>query len=152
MKHFHHISMRVFCKEEKDEIKIIQAARSLYPYNLEEQKLKLDCTIAEGFDHKKIKIYTLALDKDRHINAFFDSFRSKLTKEQKYLLVSEIESRLDSSLAFYIRLNKERLIEGDYEITDTGNCFHLTFLVAAYPHKREIAVNMLKNLFLENQD
>jgi RNA binding exosome subunit len=148
MKHFHRISMRVFCKEEDDEKRIVEVTRSLYPFNLEEQKLKLSCTTAEGFDHRKIKIFTVELDKDRHTNAFFDHFRSKLTGEQISLLISQLESRLDLGLNFYIRLGKGKLLDGEYEITDSGNCFHFTFLIAAYPHKRDIAIDILKNLLL----
>ena len=86
----------------------------------------------------------MSLNKERHTSKFSQLFLSKFTEEQKELLVKQMESRLDDKLRFFIRLDKPKLLEGEDWITDKGNCFHFTFAIAAYPHKREVAKRIIK--------
>ena len=36
-----------------------------------------------------------------------------------------------------------------YELTDAGNCLHIKIAIAAYPNKREVAVEILKQIITQ---
>ena len=69
-----------------------------------------------------------------------------LSLEQKMILIEQLQSRLDNHLHFYIRLDKDRILCNEYLLTDYGNCFHIKISIAAYPHKREIAEEIVKKI------
>lgn len=150
MKYVHDIKISVFSKPEDDQGQIKQTLTSLIPFDLETEKIKLNLKSATGFNERKITIIDLILSKDKHINDFLKSFFSKLNQDQKDLLKRQLESRLDDNLNFFIRLDMDKLIHGgQYLITDSGNCFHLRFSVAAFPKKRDQAIVILKKIIDE---
>lgn len=147
MKLAHQIKLSVFIHEEEDREKIFQKLISLVPFNLKEEKIKLNEDTAIGFNNKKIKTYEIVLEKDRHINGFLEKLKESLNQEQKELLLKQAESRLDDELHFFIRLDKEKLLNDEFWITDSGNCFHVRISIAAFPAKREKALEVLNELF-----
>ena len=147
MKYAHNIKVNVFCKQEDKEEDILKNLLALFPFNLEEQKIKVNRSNAEGFQQKTIVIYEVVLEKDRHINEFIKDILSKLNHEQKQLLIRQLDSRIDNDLNFFLRLDKDKLIkEGKYFITEYGNCYHIKLSVAAFPSKKEMALEVVKNM------
>lgn len=145
MKYANKIQLKVFSNENEDSAKIQEGLLKLVPFNLEEEKLQLKKSIAEGFGQKKIAIYEITLVKEKHTNKFLEALIAKLNSEQKELLSRQIYSRLDKELNFFIRLDKDALInENRYFITDRGNCFHIKISVAAFPATYERAVEVVK--------
>lgn len=143
MKIMHFIEMRVFSKEEDNEEHIKEKIKKLFPF----EKLKIEESIVIGFEDKKIKILKVNITKNAEMNSVVKSLISKFSAEQKKLICSQIESRLDSSLNFYLRLDKEKLLKNEYEIVDHGNCFHFRFSIATYPHSRDRAIEIIKDVF-----
>jgi RNA binding exosome subunit len=146
MKLMHYIEMRVFSKEGDNEEQIVSKIKELFPFDFKKDKIRFSQRTAYGFDDKKIKILTVTLDRDRHNNKFIQDFFSRLSDEQKGLLLKQIESRMDEKLHFYIRLEKDKLMNGEYWLTDSGNCFHFTFAIAAYPHRKEVAKDIIAKI------
>ena len=140
--------MRVFCKEEDNKEQIIGRIKELFPFDFGKEKIKLKEKTAYGFEDKKIKILSVSVSKERHIEKVIKNLVSRLSTEQKELLLKQLDSRLDENLHFYLRMEKERLLEGEYWITDTGNCFHFKIVIAAYPHKRKVAERILKDILM----
>ena len=57
-------------------------------------------------------------------------------------------SQLQKDLNFFVRFDKDQWVKnGKLELTDAGNCFHLKIGIAAFPKKREIALNAIRELF-----
>lgn len=146
MKYAHYIEMRVFSKEEDNEDLINEKIHELFPFDFEKEKIKTESKTSFGFEDKKIKILSVEIKRQRLTTDFLINLMSKLSDEQKELLLEQLESRLDNSLHFYLRLDKEKLLNNEYFITESGNCFHFTIAIAAYPHKRDVAVAMVKNI------
>ncbi|HLD18507.1 MAG TPA: RNA-binding domain-containing protein [Candidatus Nanoarchaeia archaeon] len=145
------IKLSFFCKPEEDKEALLKAFKKLIPFDLEIEKIQLKKTNAEGFNERKIEIYEVMFQKDRHINAFLDYLLAKLTKEQKQQLLDQLESRLHDNLHFYLRLDKDAMVNlGQLWLTDSGNCFHIEIVVAAFPAKREAAKKILENLLIES--
>jgi RNA-binding protein len=147
MKQAHYVEMRVFCKEGEDEQAIISKIKEIYPFDFEKEKINFKWQNADVFDNKKLKIFYVTADKDRHVKKFLAGFLDKISREDKNILLEQLESRLDSSLHFFLRLDKDRMmLNNEYILTESGNCFHFRIAVAAYPHKREIAVKIVEEM------
>jgi RNA binding exosome subunit len=142
MKYAHFVEMRVFSKEEDDENAIRNKIAELFPF----EKLEIESKTTFGFEEKKIIILTVHIKKNNHINKFISSLLERLGEEQKKTLLSQMDSRLDNNLHFFIRLDKGALLEDKYTLTDSGNCFHFRISIAAYPHDREIAKKIIMDM------
>ncbi|MBW2986317.1 hypothetical protein KY333_03015 [Candidatus Woesearchaeota archaeon] len=136
----------VFVKEGEDDEKIKSTLLSLIPLDLEKEKIDVQQKTIIGFEGKQIRTYKIELEKTRHTTAFINDFLTKLSKEQKQMLLEQVESRLDAHMHFFIRLDKDKLLNGKYEITDSGHCFHIKLHIAAFPSKRPIALNAIEKL------
>jgi RNA binding exosome subunit len=141
MKYAHFIEMRVFSREEDDEGRIRERIKQIFPH----EKLRIDSSTVEGFENKKIRVLKVVITKNAEINQFLALLKSIFNEEQKQLLSDQLESRLDDSLHFYIRLEKDRLMDEQFEITEGGNCFHFKISMATYPHSREKAIELVKS-------
>lgn len=146
MKLAHNVRMTVFIKPEENEQLLKEKLISLVPFSLEEEKLILKRTTAQGFGQKQIIIYELMLEKEKHTNAFLKFLTSKLDEPQKKMLVRQ-DNRMDDKFDFFIRLDKESLLNNQINITDCGECFHIRIAIAAFPRKREVALEVVKRIF-----
>ena len=146
MKYAHHIEMRVFCKEGEDEKGIVDKIHELFPMDFEKEKIEFTRKSAESFDGNRITIFTVFVKKERQTTIVLKNLFSHLDNSQIDLLKQQLESRLDDKLHFYIRLEKKELLLGNYQITDSGDCFHINISIAAYPHKRTVARKTVEKL------
>lgn len=153
MKYCNTITVNVFVKPEdltedpeiKEKSKSI--IQSLLPLDWEKNNIGLSEIKAEGFEGRQIIIYELKIQKEKMTNAFLKNLLSKLSTDQKDFLKYEKESRLDENDNFFIRLDRKKLLQGIYEFTTSGDCFHIKMNIAAFPKKREVALNVIDEIF-----
>ena len=150
MKCAHLIKLSVFSYEQENKDSILEAFLKFFPFNLKDSGVQLNKTVAEGFNEAKIEIFETNLAKNSLINQFLANLLKNLDKNQKNLIIGQAESRLDKNLDFFLRFDKDPWInEKKLLLTDSGRCFHLKISVAAFPKKRELALNAIKNLFFD---
>ena len=147
MKLVHQACINVFIKEGENAEKIEETLTKLVPLNLEKEKITINKQSAAGLEDKKIMIEEIILTKQKHTTEFLKNLLNNLTSEQKELLLSQAESRLDEHLHFFIRLDKDKLLNNEFEITDSGNCFHIKLSIAAFPAKREVGLEIINTIF-----
>ncbi len=148
MRWAHRVILTAFAKPEEDIEATRQGIIALVPFKLEEAKIQLDVKNAEGFSDRTIKIYTITLAKESHTNDFLQFLLDKLSEEQKRLLISQAESRLDANNDFFIRIDKDQwLKEREIWLTDSGYCFHIKLSLAAFPKNRMNALKLIEKLF-----
>jgi len=147
MKLLHFVEMRVFCKEYDIFDDIVKGIHFLFPFDFVKEKIILGEKTVEGFDQKKIKIFTVKISKQSQTTAFIKHLSKNLDDKQRKTIIEQLDSRLDEGLHFYIRLEKDELISGKYYLTDTGNCYHIKLSIAAYPHRKEAARDIIKSIF-----
>lgn len=148
MKIAHSVKVSVFAKPEEDKEKIKKSLLELFPFDLEDEKIALTETSAESFDERKMIIYTALLEKDRHINHFLKRLISILADDTKQLIIDQAGSRTDPDCNFFLRFRKEPWIEEKkLNLTDKGDCFHIKINLAAFPNKKEKALDIIANLF-----
>ena len=132
MKLLNTVHLSVFVKDGEDIDAIKNTFLKLLPFDLDKEKLVLDIINAEGFE-KTIRIIQIALSKEKHTNAFLKEFTAKLSDEQKETLRKQFYTRCDAEFNFFIRLEKQALLKGRYELTDSGSCYHIRMNLACYP-------------------
>ena len=150
MKIAHQIKVKVFSyeKNNEDEKLVLDKFLQLFPFNLKDEKIELKNTNALGLNENKITIFEVALTKEKHTNLFLNNLIKNLDEEQKKLILSQLESRLDNNLDFFLRFDKNEYLKNNkLKLTDSGNCFHIEISVAAFPKKREIASGIVKQIF-----
>jgi RNA-binding protein len=145
MKFAHSIMVTVFAQEDYEATR--KTLLTLFPFNLEEEKIPINVQNSVGFEEKIIRVLTVKILKERHTDAFLKNLLAHLTTETKQLILRQAESRLDEELDFFLRFDKDRLMAGEYWVTEGGNCYHLKMAVAAFPHKREVALEVVRTLF-----
>jgi hypothetical protein len=144
MKFAHFVGITVFGnKDEEDLEKIERTMAGLCPFDIEEHLIRKK---AIGFNEKEIMTYEIDLNKSGLVNKFIKNLMTKLDEDQKEMLKRQMERRLDERMHFYLRLEKEKLLEGKYYITDSGNCFHIKITIAAFPKKREIGLRIVSQM------
>jgi RNA binding exosome subunit len=149
MKLVNNINFRVFCNPEEDKDKIKNIFLELIGYNtlqLSEEKINYSEKNAVGFSKKIIKIIEVRFEKERHCNKFLKRINEKLSEEDKALLIEQV-NRIDDNMNFFIRLDKDSLLEGNYVLTDLGNCFHISMNIEAHPRRKDVAHRVVKQIF-----
>ena len=148
MKYAHLIKLSVFSHENEDSQPILDALLEFFPFNLEDNKVQIKKTSAEGFNERKIEILEVTLAKTNLINQFLKNLLKSLDKGQKNMVLQQAGSRLDKNLDFFLRFDKDAWLNGKkLAITDSGECFHLKISIAAFPKKGELALNVINDLF-----
>ena len=152
MKYAHSIKLNVFSHENENSDIILNSFLKFFPFRLEENKIILNKTNAKGLNESTIGIFEAVLTKANLISKFLEFILNNLSQEQKQNILKHAESRLDEDLDFFIRFDKDEWISNNkLELTDSGKCFHLKISIAAFPKKREVALNTVKELFSSNR-
>ena len=144
----HNVEIRVFCKPEDSLDKVRKSLLSFIPFDLSKEKVKLNEKSTSGFGERKIVILEIKLNKQRYVIQSLRNLNKMLNNDQKDLIKSQVESRLDDEGYFYLRFDKHMLIdEGKLWLTDKGDCYHIRLSIAAFPKTRENVLNTIKSLF-----
>jgi len=150
MRWIHRAIITALAKPEENAEEIKQGIIALVPFNLEEAKIKLEVQNAESSKDRIIKIFTIILTKESHTNDFLQFLLDTLTEEQKKLLIAQAESRLDKELDFFIRIEKDKWVkERKIMLTDEGYCFHIKLSLAAFPKKRQTALEVINKILAQ---
>ena len=148
MKYAHLIKTTVFSYEGENNESILEAFLRFFHFNLEDSKVILKKGSASGVNDKKIEILEIILTKNNLINQFLKNLTSNLDEIQRDQILMQAESRLDKNFDFFLRFDKDLWInEKKLVLTDSGKCFHIKISIAAFPKKREIALNVVKEIF-----
>jgi RNA binding exosome subunit len=150
MKLAHQIKAKVFSYEKfnEDDKLVLDKFLRLFPFSLKDEKIELEKINASGLNENRITIFEATLEKEKHTSRFLENLAGILDQEQKSLILSQLESRLDDNLDFYLRFDKKEYIKNNkLVLTDSGNCFHIKISVAAFPKKREIGLEIVKKVF-----
>ncbi len=138
---FHWVRVQTFCyATEKRELLEETMTELLGTDEFEEE-------ISEGEHGNVMTILEARLTKQREFNALF----RKLGPEICGWIVDDIENRIDDDCVFYIRLDKQKAVQGQYEVAHHGDVVAITGKVQAHPAKKDVAVRTLKE-FLTGLD
>ena len=145
-KQIHSIKINVFEKNQ-DEIETInQVYQYLLPLDFKKEKINILHEQLEGFNQKIIYSITLETIKKRHNMMLVEAIFGNLEKNEIKKIYDQIESRLSDEGDFYMRLDKQSLLDKSFIITEDGDCFHIKIKIAGYPAKRKIFITTIKEI------
>ena len=81
----------------------------------------------------------------------FKELFSKLGDDILNFIIEDIENRVDDDDIFYLRLDKQKAVQGIYEVAHHGDVISLFGKVQAHPAKKEVAVKVLKEFIQDLQ-
>ena len=81
MKYAHNIEVRVFSKENEDKNKIKKSLLSLFPFDLEKEKIQLRTENATTHEKRLIKIFSVFIKKNKHTTLFLENLFENLNKD-----------------------------------------------------------------------
>jgi RNA-binding protein len=140
----HNIRYRLFVYEDEDEEELIQALKNLLP------TAKPGRDIAEGMFEDEIIILSGIIDKKRETKEFLKKILD-LDKEVLDKLSDDFERKVDKNGNLFLRFSKDAACENTVEVCDTGDSIHLKVKIAAYPAKKEVAIDLLNEFLKDSQ-
>jgi RNA binding exosome subunit len=142
----HDMQCRVFVRPDEDLGAIKAALLEFFPFSLEQEKVKLVVERVQGFDDP-VDIFRVHLDKIRLLRLFLGRFVGLLSQQDRQFIIAQKESRLDEDGFFYVRIDKKSWLNGKAVLTDSGDCFHFSFEIAAFPKNREVMLGSVAKIF-----
>ena len=100
-----------------------------------------NCT---GTFSQKILDVLIVLKIQKSIKYVITKFAENLSKEDKILLKSSINNRLDEKLKFYFRLDKQSLALGNVKLANTNDVIQITIAIQNKSHSHITSDNIEK--------
>jgi RNA binding exosome subunit len=138
----HNIRYRLFIYEDEDETELIEALKFILP------SAKFERELAEGMLEEKIIILSGKIDKKKETKEFLNNLLS-LNKVSLEKLAEDLDKKTDKNGNLFLRFSKASACDKNLEISDNGDSIHLKIKIAAYPAKKEIAINLVNEALNE---
>ena len=81
------------------------------------------------------------LTKQREFNSLF----KKLGPEICQWILDDIDNRIDEDCVFYMRLDKQKAVQGIYEVAHHGDVVAITGKVQSHPARKDVAVRVMSD-------
>ena len=136
----HNIKFRVFVYENEDVDELSQAILNILP------EAEIEAEEAEGLTEDKIIILSGTVSKKRYTKEFFNLLLESVDLDK---LNDDLERKMDEKGNWFLRFDKEEAIDEKMTIKDSGDSIHLKIKIAAYPAKKEIAVDKVREAIFD---
>jgi len=131
---FHWIRVQTFCYATERQDLIEDTLKELLG------EIEFEEEISESEHGNTMMILETRVTKQREFTELF----SKLSDEVLDFILENIDNRVDEDDMFYIRLDKQKAVQGIYEIAHHGDVISIFGKVQAHPAKKEVAVRVLR--------
>ncbi len=138
---FHWVKIKAICHATENEDLIMETIKQLTGADGK----RISVNIADGTFNAPLSVIDVELT---HVKECETLFRN-LGKEILESIIPEIEERTDDDDMFFLRLNKQKAVQGKYEIAHGSDVISITAKIAAHPAKKEVAVKIM-NEFLQS--
>lgn len=138
----HNISYRVFVYGTENEEKVREAVKTLFP-NSNPQIEQI-----EGYFKNPVLILHDKIEKKRDTKDFIKTLES-LDSSTKKRVLNELDRKMDDKGNLFLRFDKQRAYLGNLKIIEHGDAIHVKIKIAAYPAKKEKAMELAKEIFGE---
>ena len=137
----HNIKFRAFVYEDESVEEISQAILNILP------EAEIESEEAEGMLEDKIIILSGVVSKKRYTKAFFNTLL-EFTDLDK--LNSDLERKMDEKGNWFLRFDKSDALDEKWTILDSGDSVHMKIKIAAYPARKDIAVEKVRDAILNH--
>ena len=135
----HNIKFRAFVYEDESVDEISQAILNLLP------EAEIESEEAEGLREDKIIILSGMVSKKRYTKTFFNKLLESVDLEK---LNNDLEQKIDEKGNWFLRFDKADALDEKLTILDKGDSIHLRVKIAAFPAKKQIAVDKVREAIL----
>ncbi|WP_407453777.1 RNA-binding protein [Methanobrevibacter sp.] len=137
----HNIKFRAFVYENESVDDISQAILNLLP------EAEIEAEEAEGLLEDKIIILSGVVSKKRYTKTFFNKLMESVDLEK---LNNDLERKMDEKGNWFLRFDKSDALDEKLTILDKGDAIHLKIKIAAFPAKKQIAVDKVREAILSD--
>lgn len=130
---FHWVRVQTFCYATERQDLIEDTLRELLG------EIEFEEEIAESEHGNTMMILEARITRQRDFAGLF----SKLGEEVLDSLLSDMDGRVDEDDMFYLRLDKQKAVQGIYEIAHHGDVISIFGKVQAHPARKEAAVKVM---------
>ncbi len=135
MQAFHWIRVQVFCyATERQELLEETMAGLLGTSEFTED-------VSEGEHGETMLILEARLTKQKEFKALF----SNLGEGIRSWISEDMENRVDDDCMFYMRIDKQKAVQGVYEVAHHGDVISITGKIQAHPARKEVACEALSS-------
>lgn len=131
----HNIKFRAFVYKNESVDEISQAILNLLP------EAEIEAEEAEGLLEDKILILTGVVSKKRYTKDFFNKLLQSTDLEK---LNNDLEQKMDEKGDWFLRFDKNDALDEKLTVLDKGDSIHLKVKIAAFPAKKQIAVDKVR--------
>lgn len=129
---FHWIRVKAICYATEDEDLICDTISELTGT----EELEID--ISEGLHNNPLTVVDVNINKNKGYATLFRNLGDNILNQ----LLEDADARIDDDCVFYVRLDKQKAVCGEYEISHGGDVISITAKVMAHPAKKEVAVRV----------
>ncbi|MHA1396701.1 MAG: RNA-binding domain-containing protein [Candidatus Heimdallarchaeaceae archaeon] len=105
---------------------------------IDDEKIIESCEQIEGGYGNPIEFLQLAFTKKNDIESILKKLKSNITDDNKKLLFQEFDNRFDKQkTTYFLRLNKEKLLNNQFIPTVSSNSIKLSFKMRAFSKKTD---------------
>ena len=131
----HNIKFRAFVYENESIDEITQSILNILP------EAEIEAEEAEGLLEDKIIILSGVVSKKRYTKTFFKTLMDSVDLEK---LNDDLELKIDEKGNWFLRFDKDDALDEKWTILDNGDAIHLKVKIAAFPAKKQIAVDKVR--------
>ena len=136
---FHWVRVQTFCYATEKQDLIEDTLKELLG------EIEFEEEISESEHGNTMMILETRITKQREFTELF----SKLGDDILNYILEDAENRVDDDDMFYLRLDKQKAVQGIYEIAHHGDVISIFGKVQAHPAKKDVAVKVLKDFVSE---
>ena len=137
----HNIKFRAFVYEDESVEEISQAILNILP------EAGIEAEEAEGMLEDKIIILSGVVSKKRYTKTFFNTLLEFADLDK---LNSDLERKMDEKGNWFLRFDKSDALDEKWTILDSGDSVHMKIKIAAYPARKDIAVEKVRDAILNH--
>ena len=137
----HNIKFRAFVYDNESVDEISQAILNLL------HEAEIEAEEAEGILEDKIIILSGTVSKKRYTKTFFNKLLESVDLEK---LNNDLERKMDEKGNWFLRFDKSDPLDEKFTIHDKGDAIHLKIKIAAFPAKKQIAVDKVREAILSD--
>ena len=137
---FHWLRVQTFCYATERQDLIEDTLKELLG------DIEFEEEICESEHGNSMMILETRMTKQREFRDVF----YKLGNDILDFILEDIDNRVDEDDIFYLRLDKQKAVQGIYEVAHHGDVISIFGKIQAHPARKEVAVKVLKS-FIEDE-
>lgn len=138
----HYVRIRTFCYSTE---KLERVKEAFSFFLTDDQEIKTE--EIEGNFGNTYWLLKSSIEKSQRIKKLTDFLKNNLNKDSYKKIKRQLSERIDEECSFYLRFDKQKAYNKELKLTSSGDSIVLRFKVAAYPAKKQNAIEIMQKFF-----